>query len=261
MPVTRRGRLPVYQQIADELRAQILDGTLDAGGQLPTEAELTDRYQVARATVRQALASLVNEGLIIAVRPRGHFVRERQRLNYRPQVEFAERLPDVHMDAFMAQQAEEGREPSQTIEVAIVDPPPLVADRLSVEPGELVVVRRRVRALAGEPFNTNDSYYPLRIAQDTDIMRPADIGRGANAVLADIGYEQVRAVDEIFIRMPTPEDARRLDLGPGTPVACHVCTGYTADDTAVRVVLNVLPGDRHVIVYDRTRESAGNEEP
>jgi DNA-binding GntR family transcriptional regulator len=60
--------------------------------------------------------------------------------------------------------------------------------------------------------------------------------------------------------MPTPEDARRLDLGPGTPVACHVCTGLTTDGTAVRVVLNVLPGDRHVIVYDRSRESAGIEE-
>lgn len=261
MPVTRRGRLPVYQQIADDLRAQVLDGTLAAGGQLPTEAELTDRYQVARATVRQALASLVNEGLILAVRPRGHFVRERQRLNYRPEVEFAPRPPDVRVDAFMAQQAGEGREPSQTIEVAIVDPPPLVAERLAIDPAEPVVVRRRVRYLAGEPFNTNDSYFPLHLVQDTEIMRPADIGRGANAVLAEHGYEQVRAVDEIFIRMPTPEDARRLDLGPGTPVACHVCTGFASDDTAVRVVLNVLPGDRHVIVYDRTRHRPGDQGP
>jgi DNA-binding GntR family transcriptional regulator len=262
VPVTRRGRLPVYEQIADDLRAQILDGTLEAGGQLPTEAELTDRYQVARATVRQALTSLVNEGLILSVRPRGHFVRERQRLNYRPQVEFDPRPPAVQLDAFMAQQADEGRDPSQTIEVAIVVPPPLVADRLAGEPGEPVVVRRRVRYLAGEPFNTNDSYFPLTMVQDSEIMRPADIGRGANQVLAEQGYAQVRAVDEFFVRMPTPEDARRLDLGPGTPVACHVCTGFTADDEPVRVVLNVLPGDRHVIVYDRVRpESPAGEEP
>lgn len=221
----------------------------------------TPTTATARATVRSALASLLNEGLIIAVRPRGHFVRNRQPLNYRPQVEFGPRPPDVHLDAFMAQQAGEGREPSQSIEVAIVDPPPLVAERLAIEAGEPVVVRRRVRYLAGEPFNTNDSYFPLRLVQDTDITRPADIGRGANAVLADIGYEQVRAVDEIIIRMPTPEDARRLDLGPGTPVACHVCTGYTADDTAVRVVLNVLPGDRHIIVYNRAREATGSSKP
>jgi hypothetical protein len=51
--------------------------------------------------------------------------------------------------------------------------------------------------------------------------------------------------------MPTPEEAQRLSLGPGTPVACHVCTGTTSDDQPVRAAINVLPGDRHVIVYER----------
>jgi hypothetical protein len=46
---------------------------------------------------------------------------------------------------------------------------------------------------------------------------------------------------------------QRLDLIPGTPVACHICTGLVADGEPVRVVINVLPGDRHVIVYERDR--------
>ncbi len=63
----------------------------------------------------------------------------------------------------------------------------------------------------------------------------------------------MRAFDEFYVRMPTPEEAQRLRLGPGTPVACHVCTGTTADDQPVRVAINVLPGDRHVIVYERAK--------
>jgi DNA-binding GntR family transcriptional regulator len=53
--------------------------------------------------------------------------------------------------------------------------------------------------------------------------------------------------------MPRPSEATRLQLGPGTPVAVHYATGYTADGQPVRVVENVLPGDRHVIVYERRK--------
>ncbi|MGY3515319.1 GntR family transcriptional regulator [Micromonospora haikouensis] len=253
MSVKRAGQMPVWQQIAEDLRQAISDGTMPPGAQLPTEAELTARFQVARNTARQALASLVSEGLIVAARPRGYFVRDRKPINYRPQQEFMPQPRYIETDRFIAQHSAEGREARQTIEISIVDPPEIVKERLHLQDGELTVVRKRVRYLDGEPFNTNDSYFPLSLAQGTDIMRPDDIARGANRVLSERGYCQIHALDEFYIRMPTPEEARRLALMPGTPVAYHVVTGYTSDGTAVRVVLNVLPGDRHVIAFERTR--------
>ncbi|WP_026241300.1 MULTISPECIES: UTRA domain-containing protein [unclassified Streptomyces] len=75
------------------------------------------------------------------------------------------------MDAFTTEYAAEGREPRQEIEVAIVEPPEEVAKRLRLEPGELVAVRKRVRYLDGEPFNINDSYFPLALVRDSEIMR------------------------------------------------------------------------------------------
>ena len=65
------------------------------------------------------------------------------------------------------------------------------------------------------------------------------------------GHVQVRAVDEIFVRMPTPGEAKRRDLAPGTPIAQHIITGYDQNDRPIRCVLNILPGDRHVIIYER----------
>jgi hypothetical protein len=61
--------------------------------------------------------------------------------------------------------------------------------------------------------------------------------------------DQRRWPYEIYVRMPTPEEVNRLQLDLGTPVACHICTGLTEDGTPVRVVINVLPGDRHIIVF------------
>jgi DNA-binding GntR family transcriptional regulator len=253
VPADTRRRLPIYQQIADELRDRINDGSIPRGGKLPTEAELSSEHKVTRATVRSALDILLNEGLIYSSRPHGYFVRDREPMYYRPQREFRPKPASPEMDQFMTEHSEKGRTPTQSIDIAIVDAPPEVAERLQVKPGEPVVVRRRVRFLDGEPYNINDSYYPLDIVQGTDIMQPGDIARGASRVLAEQGYEQVRAFDEFYVRMPTPEEARRLELGPGTPVARHICTGTTAEDMPVRVVLNILPGDRHVIVYERAR--------
>jgi DNA-binding GntR family transcriptional regulator len=260
MAVTRQGRQSVWAQIADDIREKISAGTLKPDDRLPTEADLTAEYSVARATVRQALTALVNEGLIVPRAPRGYFVRLRTPLFYRPQQEFRPQPKTPEMDRFLSEHSAEGREPRQVIEVSIVEPPEDVRTRLKLGPGEPAALRRRIRYLDGEPFHTNDSYYPLSLVQDTEIMRPADIARGANEVLREHGYPQVRALDEIYVRMPTQEEARRLELGPGTPIACHICTGLTTDGTPVRVVVNVLPGDRHVIVYERDGMDPNNND-
>jgi GntR family transcriptional regulator len=74
-------------------------------------------------------------------------------------------------------------------------------------------------------------------------------------VLADLGHKEMRALDEVYVRMPTPDEVHRPALGPGTPVAQHVVTAVTAAGDPVRVVVNILPGDRHVIAWERERPS------
>lgn len=142
----------MYQQIAEVLRQKIADGTFTPGDRLPTEADLVEEYGVSRDTVRKGLTLLVNEGLVISARPTGHFVRKRQPMVFRPQEEFLKRPRAPEMDAFMTEFSAEGREPRQTIDVAIVEPPEDVAKRLHLGPGQFVAVRRRVRYLDGEPF-------------------------------------------------------------------------------------------------------------
>jgi len=52
---------PMYQQIAEDLRAQIESGILQPGAQLPTELELSDRYASSRNTIRDAMKRLTSE--------------------------------------------------------------------------------------------------------------------------------------------------------------------------------------------------------
>lgn len=62
------------QQLAGHLRDRLASREWLLGDQLPTEAELVDFYGVSRATVRQALKTLENQGLIVTRRGRGTFV-------------------------------------------------------------------------------------------------------------------------------------------------------------------------------------------
>lgn len=158
------------------------------------------------------------------------------------------------MDRFSQQIADEGRTPDQTIEVTLIRADHHLAERLQLGPGDTVVARRRVRSINGEPTNINDSHFPIDLVKDSEIMSPAYLPRGTDQVLAELGYPQDHAIDEIFVRMPTPEEIHRLDLGPGTPVAVHYDTGYTTAGQPVQCAVNVVPGDRHKIVFERRWE-------
>jgi GntR family transcriptional regulator len=67
----------MYQQIAEDLRAQIESGILQSGAQLPTELELSDRYASSRNIIRDAIKRLTSEGLVETRPGQGTFVTRR----------------------------------------------------------------------------------------------------------------------------------------------------------------------------------------
>lgn len=65
----------MFRQLADILRDRILSGDLAPGASLPSELRLAQEHDLSRTTVRQAIALLRSEGLVIVEPPRGTFVR------------------------------------------------------------------------------------------------------------------------------------------------------------------------------------------
>ncbi|WP_460746015.1 GntR family transcriptional regulator [Nocardiopsis oceani] len=70
MPVDRSGHRPLHAQVADVLRAEIRDRSIPPGDALPSEASLRERFGVSRSVVRQALATLEDEGAVRRTRGR-----------------------------------------------------------------------------------------------------------------------------------------------------------------------------------------------
>lgn len=67
--------LPIYQQLADRLAAQLLDGELPEGEAVPSVRALASQYLLNPLTVSRALQTLGDEGLVESRRGLGMFVR------------------------------------------------------------------------------------------------------------------------------------------------------------------------------------------
>ena len=67
---------PIYQQLADRLAAQLLDGTPPEGEALPSVRSLASQYLINPLTVSRALQALVDNGLIESRRGIGMYVRD-----------------------------------------------------------------------------------------------------------------------------------------------------------------------------------------
>jgi len=132
--------VPRHAAIAHALRDEILAGELAPGSPLPSEAQLSARFEVSRGTIRHALAALRGEGLIVGGRGRVPVVR-------RPGL--AQSFDQLVSFSMWARQL--GRTPSaQTLELARRPADPESADQLGLEPGTPVFQYKRLRLLDGE---------------------------------------------------------------------------------------------------------------
>lgn len=68
------GRSPIYQQIADGIKNEILNGTLKEDEQVMSTNSYAAHYQINPATAAKGFAQLVDEGVLYKKRGIGMFV-------------------------------------------------------------------------------------------------------------------------------------------------------------------------------------------
>jgi GntR family transcriptional regulator len=235
---------PKYQQIADQLRAQISSGALAPGQRLPSEPDLAAKYNASRNTVRLAIALLTNQGLVLSRQGLGTFVHEPakpftallSRIKASPVEQHASAALPVVSPA-----ADESAMARLVVETSPASPD--VADKLGLPAGEPVVIRYSQYFIGDVPWQLINSFYPSDLAKGTALQQAGEIESGSIAMLAKLGHPQQGFVDEIGARMP---DAREFDffrLASGTPVLVVNRTSYSAD-RPIRLTSYIYRGDR-----------------
>jgi DNA-binding GntR family transcriptional regulator len=72
--MTLEQKVPQYRRLYELLRKQIIDGVFKEGDLLPSENDLCAQHSITRPTIRHALDSLLNEGLIKKHKGKGSIV-------------------------------------------------------------------------------------------------------------------------------------------------------------------------------------------
>lgn len=66
----------IYEQIVDQIGLLVAEGQLKPGDRLPSERELVERFQVSRASIREAISALEMMGLIEVRSGEGTYIRQ-----------------------------------------------------------------------------------------------------------------------------------------------------------------------------------------
>jgi len=238
-----------YQQVADQLREAIVAGEYPPGQALPSESVLAERYGLNRTTINKAVRLLAAQGLVTVEHGRGAFVRT-QRPVMHVSASYVTQVGDQPRASWRTEAERLGMRGTQELthvgEVAAEED---IAYLLGIEPGSIVVVRRRVMSLDDEPVQLADSYYPLDLVQGTAIAEPRKLPGGTVAALEGLGLKLGDFEEHVSARAATPEERKTLRLADGVPVLVLMRTTHTTDGRPVEVSRAVLAADRHQLSY------------
>jgi GntR family transcriptional regulator len=194
---------------AAELSRAIARGTYPAGGRLPSEEELALELGVSRATVRDALRSLADRGLIVRRHGRGTYVADRpikKDLSRNFGITTMIRAAGYHPTTA-----------ERTITTARARPD--VADRLAIAPGDPVVTLSRLRLADGRPVVASTEVLPLSVVEPEDLEALADEHQSLYGLLFKLrGVVIYRGEAELAPVAATRDLARRLGVRPGAPL-------------------------------------------
>jgi DNA-binding GntR family transcriptional regulator len=239
-----------YLRVADDLRRQIIDGTLAPGARMPSQAQIRETYQVSDTVALEARRVLIAEGLAEGRSGSGTFVRPRPVLH---------RLARSHYQAgtgrgspFRAEQADAGRTGDWESESETTGASPTIAERLAIEVGARCMRTTYTFRADGRPVMLSTSWEPLAITGKTAIITPEDgpyAGRGVVERMAAIGVTITNALEEVTARPALADEARQLGGVAGHLVLDIQRTYYTEDGKPVETADIVIPADRYRVSY------------
>ncbi|HEX2286554.1 MAG TPA: GntR family transcriptional regulator [Mycobacterium sp.] len=215
------GRTLLADRLRDELLEEITSSQLPPGTKLPTEGQLAKRFNVSRATVRDAVRALIEAGYVTRRRGSGSYVAERRRMphgldstvSFLAMIESAGFRAGMHvLDAAFEQCSED-------------DGP------LQLSPGDTVLAVERVRTADDRPVIYSRDRIPARL-----LRADFDLGKlepSLFALLTWAGHPADHATATLRAVASTGHTAAVLGVRRGKPLLYIEEIDYDREGTPV----------------------------
>ncbi|MFF3671189.1 GntR family transcriptional regulator [Microtetraspora malaysiensis] len=228
--------LPLYLQVERALQQRIDDGEWLPGAQLPTEGELGKVYGVSRVTIRQALARLVDRGMLVREQGRGTFVRDTSLT-----------AGTRGVTSFTAELAGLGhRSGSQILEQRVVSASACdLPKEVGLGPADRLLLLRRLRTDSAKPVGVQTALLPLDRFPGLDEL---DLGgRSLYETLRETyGLVPREALETFTVGGVLAEDAPMLGVEPGAHAFYVERLTFDAHGP-FEYVRSVMRGDRYQV--------------
>jgi len=226
--------LPLYRRIEADLRDRIRDGGLRPGTQIAPEPELMAMYGVSRATVRQALAGLLAEGLLEIRRGLGTYVTARR---------FEHTIGGFY--SFSREIERHGLQPgTRVLDLQVQPAGDAVAEALGIAPGTAVVALRRLRLAGPDPLVVETSHLPAARFPGLEQVDFSSV-RLYDTLLSSYGCRPTRARETFEPILLTADEASLLDQRRGEPALRVERVAFDQDDLPIEYCRSTVRGDRY----------------
>jgi len=149
---------PLHMVISEQLRGHIESGRYEPGERLPSEFDLGQIFGVSRTTIRRAIASLIQQGLVTTQQGKGIFVTELHKIS------FSMSNPLMYFDAALKQQGYTGRVHSLRLQLSKASTE--VARKLNLtRQSDRVYWQEKIIYADDSPIALDITFFPKAIAQ------------------------------------------------------------------------------------------------
>jgi GntR family transcriptional regulator len=226
--------LPLYRRIEADLRERIRSGALRPGGQVAPEPELMTEYGVSRATVRQALAGLVGEGLLEIRRGLGTYVTAPR---------FEHTIGGFY--SFSREIERHGLVPGTNVlglrTLAATD---AVGEALAIPAGTEVVALRRLRLAGPDPLVVETSHLPASRFPGLETV-DFSVVRLYDTLVSRYHCRPTRARETFEPILLTADEAALLGQHRGEPALRVERVAFDEDDVPIEFCRSTVRGDRY----------------
>jgi GntR family phosphonate transport system transcriptional regulator len=249
-----------WRHIADVIRSEIDRQLYRPGDQLPTVVILAERFGVNRHTVRRALDSLQQSGLVSMEQGRGTFVAD-TRVAHRPPHRLALGLSARPLDALASLATHQGHTGFGTSQPLIshqrlvlekIQPTAEICALFQATETEAFWHLRILTHLGHDPLCISNHYLRVRRFADLDASLLRE-GHDLAASLAEHGFNQIeRQETSLQATMATPDQKYRLELSDNQPLL--VTSGLDRDGKTqemLQYVVTAWPAQRIYFLHDQ----------
>ncbi|WP_141432162.1 GntR family transcriptional regulator [Bacillus sp. 03113] len=242
--ISKDSHIPIYYQLETEIKELIEKKDLKPGDLIYSERELSEKYDISRMTVRQAITNLVNEGILVRQRGKGTFVAK-------PKVEQALQ----GLTSFSEDMAVRGMVPkTKIIDFQMITSTKKIAEKLAVESGTLVYEVKRLRLADDIPMAIETSYLPANFFKGLtkEIVQTSLYHFIENELHLKIAHATQTLESSVVLK----KEAEILDLKEGSPVLLIERFSFLENEKPFEFVKSIYRGDRYKFTIDMKRSKA-----